>query len=356
VILLPELKDRFAAGSVAQRILKRLEQPFNIKDTDVFITTSIGIATFPEDGHTAEELVRNADTAMYHAKQQGKAAYQYYSAAMNAASVERLTLERGLRRALDGNLLELHYQPQVDAQSGRIVGAEALLRWNDSVRGYIPPATFIPVAEDSGWIAPIGEWVLLRACRQAVEWQRAGLPAIPVAVNVSGVQFRRQDVCELVKRALDVSGLDPAMLCIEITETSLMSVKDRAVPLLQQLREMGVGVALDDFGTGYSSLSYLKTFPINLLKIDKSFIAGVLTDRTTASITEAVITMTRILGLRVLAEGVENEAQLEFLKKRGCDLVQGFLFSAALPADQFSALLTSPNARKPHALSAASST
>jgi predicted signal transduction protein with EAL and GGDEF domain len=339
VILLPELKDRFAAGSVAQRILKQLEQPFIINDTEVFITTSIGIATFPEDGHTAEELVRNADTAMYHAKQQGKAAYQYYSAAMNAASVERLTLERGLRHALDGNLLELHYQPQVDAQSGRIVGAEALLRWNDSVRGFIPPATFIPVAEDSGLIVPIGEWVLKRACRQAVEWQRAGLPAIPVAVNVSGVQFRRQDVCELVKRGLNASGLDPALLCIEITETSLMSVKERAVPLLQQLRDMGVGVALDDFGTGYSSLSYLKSFPINLLKIDKSFIAGILTDETTAAITEAIITMTRILGLRVLAEGVENQAQLDFLKKRGCDFVQGFLFSAALPADEFAALL-----------------
>jgi diguanylate cyclase len=341
VILLPEIKDRFAAGSVAHRILKRLERPFTAGSSEVFLTTSIGIATYPADGQTADVLIRNADTAMYHAKQQGKAAYQYYSAEMNAASVERLTLESGLRRALDEERLELHYQPQIDVASGRIVGAEALLRWRDPVRGYISPATFIPIAEDGGLILQIGEWVLRHACRQAAQWQRSGLPPIPIAVNVSGVQFRRQDVCELAKRSLDESGLDPALLRIEITETSLMSVRERAAQVLEQLRDIGVGVALDDFGTGYSSLSYLKSFPLDMLKIDRSFIAEMLTDPTTASITEAIITMTRIIGLRVLAEGVENEAQFEFLKKLGCDAVQGFHFSAALPPEQFERFLAS---------------
>jgi EAL domain-containing protein (putative c-di-GMP-specific phosphodiesterase class I) len=336
---LPDIKDRFAAGSVAHRILKRLEQPFTGTGTDAFITASIGIATYPADGQSAEVLIRNADTAMYHAKQQGKAAYQYYSAEMNAASVERLTLESGLRRALDEGRLEVHYQPEIDATSGRIVGAEALLRWPDPVRGYISPATFIPIAEDGGLILPIGAWVMRQACRQAVEWQRAGLPAIPVAVNVSGVQFRRQDIGELVKQALAESGLDPKLLRLEITETSLMAIRDRAVQVLSELRSLGVSVALDDFGTGYSSLSYLKSFPLDVLKIDRSFIAEMLADKTTASITEAIISMTRILGLRALAEGVENEAQHELLKKLGCHSLQGFHFSAAVPADEFSKLL-----------------
>jgi predicted signal transduction protein with EAL and GGDEF domain len=338
VILLPEIKDRFAAGSVAHRILKRLEQPFRAGGNDAFITASIGIATYPADGQSADVLIRNADTAMYHAKQQGKAAYQYYSAEMNAASVERLTLESGLRRALDEERLEVHYQPEIDAASGRIVGAEALLRWPDPVRGYISPATFIPIAEDCGLILPIGVWVLRQACRQAVEWQRAGL-GIPVAVNVSGVQFRRQDIGELVKQALAESGLDPKLLRLEITETSLMAIRDRAVEVLTELRSLGVSVALDDFGTGYSSLSYLKSFPLDVLKIDRSFIAEMLGDKTTASITEAIISMTQILGLRALAEGVENEAQHELLKKLGCHSLQGFHFSAAVPADQFGKLL-----------------
>jgi predicted signal transduction protein with EAL and GGDEF domain len=341
VILLPEIKDRFAAGAVAHRILKRLETPFRAKDNEVFVTASIGIATYPEDGQSADVLIRNADTAMYHAKQQGKAAYQYYSAAMNKASVERLTLESGLRRALEDERLELHYQPQIDVASGRIIGAEALLRWNDPHRGAISPATFIPIAEDCGLILPIGEWVFRRACAQAMAWRRDGLRAIPVAINVSGVQFRRQDLVELVKQVLKESGLEPAMLRIEITETAIMSVRERAVQILRQLRDIGVSVALDDFGTGYSSLSYLKSFPIDMLKIDRSFVAEMLSDETTASITEAIISMTRILGLNVLAEGVETAEQFELLKRLGCDAVQGFYFSPALPAREFGELLAS---------------
>jgi predicted signal transduction protein with EAL and GGDEF domain len=339
VILLPDTRDRFAAGSVANRILNHLEHPIRVEHHEVFVTASIGIATYPDDGLSSEILIRNADTAMYHAKQQGKAAFQYYSAAMNAASVERLTLETGLRRALEDGTLELHYQPQVEIGTGRLVGAEALLRWHHPERGYISPSTFIPIAEASGLILPIGEWVLQRACEQAAAWQRAGLPPIPVAVNVSGVQFQRQDLCDLVRRNLQAFALDPSSLRIEITETVMMAARERAIALLTQLRELGVGLALDDFGTGYSSLSYLKSFPIDTLKIDRSFVGEMLTDPTTASIIEAIISMTRILGLRVIAEGVEDQAQFAFLKQIGCDVVQGFLVSGAMPADEFVALI-----------------
>jgi predicted signal transduction protein with EAL and GGDEF domain/CheY-like chemotaxis protein len=340
VILLPDTRDRFAAGTVARRILKHLEQPMSVDGHEVFVTASIGIATYPEDGPTGEILIRNADTAMYHAKQQGKAAFQYYSAAMNAASVERLRLESGLRRALESGGLELHYQPQVATHTGRILGAEALLRWHHPERGYVSPTTFIPIAEDSGLILPIGEWVLKEACRQAVAWQQAGLPALPVAVNVSGLQFKRQDLTEIVRLALRSSGLTASLLRIEITETVIMSVRERAIELLGQLRDLGVSLALDDFGTGYSSLSYLKDFPIDTLKIDRSFVAEMLTDRTTASIVEVIVSMTRILGLTVLAEGVEDAAQYAFLRDLGCDAVQGFYISRPVPADEFARLVS----------------
>ena len=339
IVLLPDTRDRFAAGTVARRILSHLETPIRVEGHEVFVTASIGIATYPEDGLSSEILIRNADTAMYHAKQEGKAAFQYYSAAMNAASVERLTLETGLRHALEGNGLALHYQPQIDIRTGKIIGAEALLRWQHPQRGYISPQTFIPIAEDSGLILPIGQWVLERACQQAAAWQRAGLPRIPISVNVSGVQFQRQDLSELVRTNLASSGIDPAMLCIEITETVIVSARERAIALLQELRQLGVGLALDDFGAGYSSLSYLRSFPIDTLKIDRSFVAEMLTNHTTASIIEAIISMTRILGLRVVAEGVEDQAQFAFLQQIGCDAVQGFYVSAAVPADAFAALL-----------------
>ncbi len=339
IVLLPDTRDRFAAGTVARRILQHLEQAIRVDGHEVFVSASVGIATYPDDGLSSEILIRNADTAMYHAKQQGKAAFQYYSAAMNAASVERLTLETGLRRALEDGSLELHYQPQVDVQTGRIVGAEALLRWHHPVRGYISPTSFIPIAEDTGLIVPLGEWVFDRACAQAAAWQKLGFPKIPIAVNVSGVQFQRQDLRAVVRRKLDAYSLDPALLHVEITETAIVAARERAIELLRELRALGVRLALDDFGTGYSSLSYLKSFPIDALKIDRSFVAEMLTDHTTASIIEAIISMTRILGLSVIAEGVEDHAQFAFLKQIGCDTVQGFYISTALPADEFAKML-----------------
>jgi predicted signal transduction protein with EAL and GGDEF domain len=339
VVLLPDTRDRFAAGTVARRILAHLEQPITVEGQEVFVTASIGISTYPEDGLSSEILIRNADTAMYHAKQQGKAAFQYYSAAMNAASVERLTLETGLRRALEDGSLKLHYQPQVEVRTGRIIGAEAMLRWEHPQRGYISPGSFIPIAEASGLIVPIGEWVIERACAQAAEWRKAGLPRIPIAVNVSGVQFQRQDLAAVVGAKLAAFGLDASALHIEITETAIVAARERAIALLTELRQLGVRLALDDFGTGYSSLSYLKSFPIDTVKIDRSFVAEMLTDHTTASIVEAIVSMTRILGLSVIAEGVEDQAQFAFLQRIGCDAVQGFYVSAAVPADQFAQML-----------------
>jgi EAL domain-containing protein (putative c-di-GMP-specific phosphodiesterase class I) len=282
---------------------------------------------------------------MYHAKQQGKAAFQYYSAEMNAASVERITLESGLRRALDDGALEVHFQPQLGLASGAIIGAEALLRWKHPQRGYVPPSTFVPIAENSGLLLPIGDWVLREACNHAVAWQRPGAPPVAVSVNVSGRQVQRQDVAASVRAALAESGLDPSLLWIEITETVLMSARERAVEVLEELRGLGVRIALDDFGTGYSSLSYLRTFPIDMLKLDRSFVADILSDAKTATIVEAIISMTRVLGLEVLAEGVESHEQLALLQELGCNSVQGFHVSAALPAAELTRRLLSAGSR-----------
>src|SRR5690606_27428191 len=274
VVLLPETRDRFAAGIVANRILKHLEQPIPTEKGDLVVTASIGIATYPHDGQTGDELIRNADTAMYHAKQQGKAAYQYYAEEMNAASVERLRIENGLRRALADDGLELHYQPRVELATGRLVGAEALLRWRDDQLGDVEPAKFIPVAEDSGLIFPLGEWVLQRACRQAANWRRDGLGPVTVAVNVSAVQIGRHEFPDLVARALERRRLEPGLLELELTEAAVAFLRGRAEVGLRQLRALGVRLSLDNFGTGYSSLGQLKRFSLSSIKVDRRFVAG----------------------------------------------------------------------------------
>jgi EAL domain-containing protein (putative c-di-GMP-specific phosphodiesterase class I) len=307
---------------VGHRIVEAAAQPVELEGRAMYVTASVGVAVAIDADATPETLLRDADTAMYHAKQQGKAAFQYYSAAMNAASVERIALETGLRHALEDGSLALHYQPQVEMRTGRIIGAEALLRWKHPQRGQISPASFIPIAEASGLIVPIGEWVLERACAQAAEWREAGLPRIPIAVNVSGVQFHRQDLCEIVRRKLDQFSLDPSILHIEITETALVAARERAIGLLTQLRKLGVRIALDDFGTGYSSLSYLKSFPIDTVKIDRSFVSEMLTDRGPRRSSKPSSDVAD-LGFSV-AEGVEDRAQFAFLQRIGCDAVQGF--------------------------------
>jgi len=278
---------------------------------------------------------------MYHAKQQGKAAFQYYSGEMNTASMERLRVENGLRLALDTGGFELHYQPQFETATRQIIGAEALLRWRDEGR-CIYPGTFIGIAEDSGLILRIGEWVIREACRQAREWQSLGLPSIPISVNVSPVQFRRQDLVALIDGALREHGVDASVLRVEITESSLMNVREDATQVLHELRALGVQVALDDFGTGYSSLSYLRSFPIDMVKIDGSFIAQMQQDGKTAAVIEAIINVARVLGMKVLAEGVERQAQFDRLRSLGCDFVQGHYTGSPLMPHDFAPLLGRP--------------
>ncbi len=334
IVLLPNVESPVVAGTVARRIIQRLAQPFVVDHHELFIGASVGITLCPEDGETVEDLIKNADVAMYQAKEQGRNNFQFYSASMNQATFHRLTLESGLRRALADNQLFLHYQPQVDVGTGQVVAVEALLRWREPELGLVPPEVFIPVAEETGLILPIGEWVLDQACRQARAWQVAGIPAIQVSVNVSSIQVMRQDLPALVARTLRQTGLAPCHLDLELTETLIMSAQDRGTGALAAIREQGVSISLDDFGTGYSSLNYLRTFPINNLKIDRSFIQEIGDGLNDAAIVSAIIAMAHALGLRVIAEGVETPAQLDFLRTRRCDRVQGYIFSRPLPPDE----------------------
>ncbi|MEA2080107.1 MAG: EAL domain-containing protein, partial [Pseudomonadota bacterium] len=346
IILLPDISDQHAPGALAHRLIEALSQPVSMSDHEFYVSASIGITLYPADGKQGNELVKNADVAMYHAKDLGKNNYQYYLESMNTLAHERLALENKLRRALENDELCLYYQPQVDATSARVVGVEALLRWFDPDHGLIPPDTFIPVAENSGLILPIGEWVIKEACRQNKAWQKAGLEKIVVSVNVSGTQFARQNVPDVIDAALRESRLDPRYLEAEITESVIMSQPDRAVEQLSALKDLGVGIALDDFGTGYSSFSYLHRFPIDTLKIDRSFISDICKITEHAEIVAAIIAMSHILKLRVIAEGVEEEQQLHLLADKDCDVIQGYLISRPLPADEITQLLAKPTFKR----------
>ena len=345
IILLPDISDQHAPGALAHRLIEALSQPFFMSEHEFYVSASIGITLYPVDGEEGAELIKNADIAMYHAKEQGKNNYQYYLESMNALAHERLSLEHKLRRALENNELCLHYQPQVEAASGRIVGVEALLRWFDPDQGLIPPDVFIPVAENSGLILPIGEWVINEACRQNKAWQKAGLEKIVVSVNISGIQFARQNVPEVIEAALQKSRLLPAFLETEITESVIMDQPERAVEQLSAIKDLGISIALDDFGTGYSSFSYLHRFPIDTLKIDRSFISDICKKTEHAEIVAAIIAMSHILKLRVVAEGIEDEDQLDLLVARDCDIIQGYLFSRPLPAEEVTQLLARPTLR-----------
>ncbi|MDH3646043.1 MAG: EAL domain-containing protein [Gammaproteobacteria bacterium] len=339
IVLLRNLKDQFAAGTVAKRICDLLKHPFVISGYDLYTSTSIGITIYPVDATDANDIVKNADAAMYHAKEQGRNNYQYYAESMNLASTQRLHMESKLRKALEHRMFELHYQPKVDTQTHQIIGAEALIRWRDPELGMVRPDIFIPIAEETGLIAPIGEWVMNSACIQAKEWQDAGLPDISISVNVSAVQVARQNLSFMIERSLTNSRLDAKYLDIEITESAIMTAEDRAVKVLTETRALGVSVSLDDFGTGYSSLSYLRKFPISNLKIDRSFISELSRDHSSESIVTAIIAMAHSLDLQVTAEGVEDDHQLRFLSERKCNFIQGYLFSRPLPAEDFAALL-----------------
>jgi len=339
IILLPRIELADDAARVASRILELMKQPFKINGHELYNGTSIGITLYPEDGTEANELVKRADVAMYHAKEEGRNNYQFYSEELNASSLEHMTMENKLRHALDNDELELHYQPQIESETGRIVGFEALLRWNNPELGMVRPDKFIPVAEAGGLILPVGEWVLRQACQQNREWQLAGLPEVFVSVNVSGVQFQRQELIPIIQTALQETGLDPSFLEIEVTETALMQFKQDVIDKLSAMKSIGLSISMDDFGTGYSSLNYLRMFPIDKLKIDRSFVTDMESNQQDAGIVSAILSIAANLGLQTTAEGVETPGQLAMMQKGGCDYIQGFLFSKPVPAKDIPKLL-----------------
>ncbi len=354
-VILSELAQEESACIVAQKILDALAQPFQLERHEVFITTSIGIATCEPDVCDADTMISNADAAMYDAKKLGRNNYQFYAATMSERAMERLLLEKELRYALVRNELLLNFQPKVNLRSGEITGFEALLRWHRTGGEIVSPAVFIPVIEECGLIEEIGEWVLRSACAQLSAWQKDGLKPVPVAVNLSPKQFQHHDIGGVIMRAMQDYGVDPALLELEITESTAMNNAEGAIAALQNLKALGVRIAIDDFGTGYSSLSYLTRFPIDSLKIDRSFVIDLPDSREGASIARAVITMAHALRLKVIAEGVENLAQLDFLADNDCDEMQGYYCSRPLPAAQATELLrgTRRLIRRPQLVSAA---
>jgi diguanylate cyclase (GGDEF)-like protein len=339
VVLTEGLAQPAQVAAVAQKMLAAIAKPVVLETQEVHISASIGISTYPGDSGDMQGMMKNADIAMYRAKEQGKNNYQFYSAQMNVHTLERLAMESDLRRALERNEFLLHYQPKVDIGSGRVAGVEALVRWQQSGKALIPPAQFIPLAEETGLIVPIGEWVLRTACAQNKAWQDRGLPRLRMAVNLSARQFAHENLVQDVARILSETELAPAALEFEITESMVMSNPERAVQLLNKLKRMGIYLSIDDFGTGYSSLGYLKRFPIDSVKIDRSFIRDLPGDGDDAAITEAIIAMAHSLRLKVIAEGVETEEQLRFLREHGCDEMQGYFFSRPLPEGEFLRLL-----------------
>jgi diguanylate cyclase (GGDEF)-like protein/PAS domain S-box-containing protein len=330
-VLLPEVADVRDLAKVARRLLEVLQRPFFLAGHEVVITVSIGIAAFPSDGEDPDTLLRNADAAMYHAKQEGRNNYQFYTASMNAVALQRLILEGKLRGALERGELQVHYQPKL-APGGEVVGLEALVRWPDRELGMLMPDAFIPVAEETGMIGALGAFVLHKSCADRVLWTRRGLPAAPVCVNLSAQQFRAGGVVEMVERTLAETGLEPQWLELEITESMLLKDENVVVEVLRTLRDRGVRVAVDDFGTGYSSLSYLRTLPVDSLKIDRSFIRGIADNADESALTAAIVSMGHALRLRVVAEGVETDAQRALLERWSCDELQGFLFAHPMPA------------------------
>lgn len=339
ILLLREVDSVKKANTVLLRVLNELTKPYQFDGNALFITASIGVASYPEDGNTAENLFKNVDTALFYAKKKGKNNFQFYSKSMNDKARERLTLETNLRRAIERQEFLLYYQPKVDIASRRIIGMEALIRWKLPTGELIPPGKFIPLAEETGLIVPISEIVMEIACFQNQIWQQTGMEKISVAVNISGLHFGKENFVPDVLTVLSKTALDPKYFELEITETAIMLDSERATNNLNQLKEAGIQISLDDFGTGYSSLSYLQRLPIDAMKIDISFIRDVVSNPNNAMIVKTIISMAHNMNLRVIAEGVEDKDQLEFLAEHNCDIVQGYLFSPPVPAEEFSNLL-----------------
>jgi diguanylate cyclase (GGDEF)-like protein/PAS domain S-box-containing protein len=339
VLLIPAM-DAAQVGALAERLLVTLREPVVLGETRLATTASVGISVFPDDARSATDLIKSADLALYHAKEQGRNQFQFFCESMNLAAAERIRIESGLRGALEQQELQLYLQPQHDLRSGALVGAEALLRWRDASRAdLVSPATFIPVAEDCGLIVPIGDWVLRETCKTIGAWLERGLPAVPVAVNVSARQFEDKHFVETVRSALRESGIDGGLLVLEITESAMLRSAERVLDAMRELSPLGVQLALDDFGTGFSNLSYLKKLPLNRLKIDRSFTAGVPGNEHDTAIVGAVLGLARSFGLGVIAEGVETAAQAEFLQSIGCRVGQGYLWSQPISAPDFATRL-----------------
>lgn len=341
LLILRDVVDPPAAARVAEKLLEAVARPCVVGDYELHITPSIGISLFPDDAADIDELIRNADAAMYHAKEHGRFNFQFFTPEMNTRAYERLSLESRLRQAIERREFGLHYQPQVDLRTGAIMGVEALLRWNRPGQEGVSPSVFVPVLESSGLIGQVGEWVLREACRQNKRWQEAGLPAIPVAVNLSAIQFNRRNMADSISAILAETGLEARHLELEFTESAVMQDTREMGNIIRRLDELGVQLALDDFGTGYSSLSYLKRFHLDKIKIDQSFVRDISVDADDAAITTAIIGMARNLKVMVVAEGVETREQCEFLQGHGCDGIQGYYFCKPLPAEEFAALLRS---------------
>ena len=340
ILLLTDLNEPIFAATIAKRIIAALQKPFMLNGKKNFVGASIGISIYPDDAKTTEAMIKHSDIAMYHAKGSGKNNYQFFSEFMNTRISHQISLENKLRQAIEEDQFFLYYQPQVEVSSGKIVGLEALLRWRHPTEGLIPPTEFIPIAEQSGLIVPITEWVLNEATQQNLNWQKQGYEKIPVAVNISGIQVAQKDIIGILKQALITSQLDPKYLEVELTETYLISSDEDVIQTITSIRELGVLVSLDDFGTEYSSLNYLRHLPIQTLKIDRSFIIEISTDKNkTSTIISAIIAMAHALNLKVVAEGVEKLEQLEFLTKNNCDIIQGYIYSRPQSAEDIGKLL-----------------
>ncbi len=339
MILLSDVAHVRDASVTADKVLRALRAPFRVDQHELHVTGSIGIVTYPADGADAEALIKNADFAMYHAKDNGRDRRQFFRSDMNARAVERQSLETDLRHAIERRELVLHYQPNINLTTGAIVGVEALVRWRHRERGLVLPEEFIPIAEECGLIVPIGRWLLREACRQSRSWRDAGLAPISLAINVSAVELHSADFVDEVRSILAETRLESRYLELEVTETFLLQDTEAMTMVLRALKAVGVQLALDDFGTGYSSLSFLRMFPIDAVKIDQSFVRGIRIDSDDAGIVDAVISMGKSLHLRIIAEGVETRQQLEFLRAHGCSEAQGYYFSRPLPAEDCTRLL-----------------
>ena len=338
-ILLPRLNDPEDAGRVARRINKKLSEPFFLNETEVHVSASIGISIFPFDGTDAERLMKHADLAMYHAKERGKSNFQYYKKSLNIKAKEQLEFENDVRKAVANSEFEFYYQPQIDLKNGTIVGAEALARWQHGIRGAVSPVKFVPAIEELGLIVPFTDWVIRQIGMQQREWQYQGLSAKRIAINISSKQFVHQNIPHKISEVIRDFNLEPQLLELELTESVLAEQSGETLSVLREIKNMGISISVDDFGTGYSSLVYLKTFPIDIVKIDRFFIKDILTSQQDSAIVKAIIAMAHSMNMKVVAEGIEEKGQCTLLQEMGCDFGQGFLFSPAVPERDFSQML-----------------